>query len=69
MTHTYYIVSAVHEDEFEREELYGSYNRGDARYELQAEKEGWKADGYKLFAITTEERDEAPDPEVYPELY
>ncbi len=67
MSHTYYEVKAVFEGE--TEVLYGSFNPSDARYELQAEKEGWKAEGYKLFGIQSRQVKDAPDPEVYPELY
>lgn len=69
MSYPYYEVSAIIDGQFEREVLFGSYNQGDARYELQAEKESWKAEGYRVFAITNKQVEDAPDPSVYPELY
>ena len=63
----YFEVSGVIDGQ--REVLFGSYNPGEVRYELQVEKLNWRHDGYQYFQIDNKYVDEAPDREVYPELY
>ena len=54
----------------EREVLFGSFDKRDCTYELEAERESWKAEGYKKIKIVSRETQETPDPEVYgDELY
>ena len=50
------------------ESLYGSFDRLDCKYELEAEKTSWKADGYKKIKIVSRETSEKPDPTVYENL-
>ena len=45
--------------------LFGSYDRSDCVAEIEAEKEAWKAEGYRKIRIQSRETEEAPDPEVY----
>lgn len=45
--------------------LFGSFAKSDVRYELDAEKDSWKDQGYTALAIIPRETDEKPDPEVY----
>ncbi len=52
----------------EPEQLFGSFNRADCVYELDAERDSWKAEGYKAIKITSRETADTPDAEVYPEL-
>ena len=49
----------------ETEVLYGSFERNDCVYELDCERETWKADGYKKLKIVSRLTEETPDPEVY----
>ena len=54
----------------EREVLFGSFDKSDCKYELEAEREGWKAEGYKKIKLVVRETQETPDPDVYgEELY
>lgn len=61
---TYYEIKAINIDG-DDEILYGSFVKSEAQYELQAERDSWKADGYKCIAITSRDTDDQPDPEVY----
>ena len=45
--------------------LYGSYDRKDCVYELDAERESWKEEGYRKIKIESRQTTEAPDPVVY----
>ena len=63
---TYYIITAKFEGE--TEELFGSFDKNDCLYELEAEKESWKGDGYKSIKITSKKVKEEADTEVYPEI-
>ena len=47
------------------EVLYGSYLRQDCKDEIDAEREYWKADGYKAIKITSRECTDEIDEEVY----
>jgi hypothetical protein len=47
------------------EVLFGSYDRNDCKYEVEAERDSWKADGYKAIKITSREVDEDADGNVY----
>jgi len=60
----YYEIKAINIDG-DDEILYGSFSKSEAQYELQAERDSWKADGYKQIAITSRDTDDQPDPEVY----
>jgi len=62
---TYYEVIATHSGY--REVLFGSFAKKDCKYEVDAEKESWKDQGYTNITITPRETDESPDPSVYPE--
>ena len=66
--HTYYQVTAALRGEDETEVLFGSYDKQDCVYELDAEKESWKADGYVGFKIRSFKTTVAPDANVYPYL-
>lgn len=59
----YYEVTATIEGTVEV--LYGSYLRQDCKDEIDAEKESWKADGYKAIKITSRECTDEIDEEVY----
>jgi hypothetical protein len=60
---TYYEIQAKFEGEIEI--LFGSFDRSDCAYELEAEKESWKDQGYKQIKIVSRQTEESPDPEVY----
>lgn len=62
---TYYEVIATIEGN--QEILYGSYQRSDCVYELEAERDSWKADGYRGIKIQSRDTTEEPDEEVYSE--
>lgn len=47
------------------EKLYGSFDKSDCTYELDAERESWKAEGYKKFKIISKETADKPDKKVY----
>ena len=49
----------------DREILFGSFDRDDCKYELEAEKESWKDQGYKKIKLVSRETKETPDPKVY----
>lgn len=51
--------------EGEREVLFGSFDKRDCAYELEADRESWRAEGYKKLKIVSRETQETPDPEVY----
>ena len=50
---------------WERELLFGSYDRGDCVAEIAAEREGWTEEGYIKIRIQSRETEEAPDPATY----
>ena len=60
---TYYEITAKIDEQ--EEVLFGSFEKSDCTYELEAEKEGWKAEGFKSIKITSRKTEEAPDTEVY----
>lgn len=49
----------------ETEVMFGSFLKSEAQYELEAERDNWKADGYKKLRIKSRLTDQVPDPEVY----
>ena len=60
---TYYqVVAAI---DGEQEILFGSFVRSDCTYEIEAERDTWKGDGYKGIKIVPKEVEDTPDPEVY----
>lgn len=63
MSNTYYEITATIEGETEI--LFGSFVRSDCTFELDAERESWKDEGYKAIKITTRKTDDAPDMTVY----
>ena len=63
MSNTYYeLIGTI---DGESEILFGSFDREDCAYEQDAERDTWKADGYKGIKIVSREVAEEPDPEVY----
>jgi hypothetical protein len=61
---TYYEIKAVNIDG-DTEVLFGSFVKADVRYELDAEKDSWKGEGYKLIKIVSRTTTDTPDPDVY----
>ena len=59
----YYELNGRIDGEFEV--LFGSYFRGDCAYELSAERDSLKEQGYSSLYITTRRVETAPDAEVY----
>ena len=49
----------------EKEVLFGSFEKADCVYEIDAEKASWKDDGYKGIKIEIKETNDKPDLEVY----
>tara|TARA_B100000963_G_scaffold358374_1_gene382900 strand:+ start:879 stop:1109 length:231 start_codon:yes stop_codon:yes gene_type:complete len=65
-TYTYYEIKA--DIDGQTDTLWGSYSKADTVYEKQSETDSWRhEDGYKKIRIVTSQREEAPDPEVYPQ--
>ena len=62
-TYTYFQVMGKYQGTFEP--LFGSYVREDCEYELDAERESWRGEGYKNLSIVSRQVSAAPDPEVY----
>lgn len=60
---TYYEITG--EIDGETEVLFGSFDKSEVDYELKAERDGWKDQGYKKLTKTSREVNETPDPEVY----
>jgi len=60
---TYYEVVA--EFEGETEILFGSFVRADCVYEIDAERDSWKDEGFKKIRVVAKETTEAPGAEVY----
>ena len=50
------------------EVLFGSFDRIDCKYELEAEKTSWKTEGYKKITIVSRLTSDKPDPTVYKNL-
>jgi hypothetical protein len=46
-------------------ELFGSFDRSDCVYELEAERDQWKAEGYKGIKLASKMVQTEPDEEVY----
>ncbi len=49
----------------EKEIIFGSFIRAECKYELEAERESLKADGYKKLTIEAVETNDKPSAEVY----
>jgi|TARA_R110000823_G_scaffold211941_1_gene342163 hypothetical protein len=45
--------------------LYGSYIKNECEDEIDAEKDGWKKDGWKNIKIVSRLTEETPDIDVY----
>ena len=45
--------------------LFGSFDRSDCTYELDAERVSWRAEGFSALKIRVTETTEKPDPQVY----
>lgn len=60
---TYYEITAKIEGKDEI--LFGSFEKSDCTYEVQNEREGWKAEGFKSIKIVSRKTEEEPDTEVY----
>ena len=45
--------------------LYGSYDRSEATYELEAMRDSWKDEGYRGIKLRWRATDEAPDVGIY----
>ena len=60
---TYYTLTATIDGELEV--IFGSFVKADCEYELDAEKESLKDQGYKGFKIVAAESNETPDLKVY----
>ena len=60
----YYEVKALNIDG-QDEVLFGSFDRSDCTYEMQAERVSWKADGYTHISLTSRLTTDQPDPQVY----
>ncbi len=60
---TYYEITGKIDGETEL--LFGSFVRSDCTYELDAERDQWKDEGYKSLKITTRPTHDTPDPAVY----
>ena len=60
---TYYEITANIDGETEI--LFGSFDKSDCAYELDAEKESWKCEGFKSIKIVSRKTEEKPDAEVY----
>lgn len=49
----------------QEEILFGSFSRDDVRFELDAERDSWKDQGYTGITMGFSNTDDQPDPEVY----
>jgi len=59
----YHIITAKIDGQIE--ELFGSFDRTDCKYELEANKESWKDEGYKAIKISTKQVASEPSKEIY----
>lgn len=59
----YYEITAKFEGE--KELLFGSFIKADCLYELEAERDSWKGEGYKSIKLVSRETEEKPDTTVY----
>ena len=62
----YYEITAIIEGV--KEVLYGCFDKSNCIYEKEAEKDGWKDQGYKKIKIESREVEEMPDSEVYSDI-
>ena len=58
----YEIIGTLDQDDYI---LFGSFDREDCVFELDAEKDSMKAEGYKRIRMNVRLTSETPDPEVY----
>ena len=65
MRNKYYEVVATIDGDGEI--LFGSFVRSDCVFEIEAERQSWKAEGYKAIKIVSRDVDDAPDVDVYAE--
>lgn len=63
---TYYEVTATIDGQ--DEVLYGSFDRNECKYEIDAERDNWKEQGYKKIRITSRQTVDTPDSEVYADV-
>ena len=49
--------------------LFSSYDKEDCIYEIEAERDSWKGEGYKNIRIEKSLVTVGPDPEVYPHFF
>jgi len=61
---TYYEIKGTIRGE-EEEVLFGSYEKSDCTYELDALKSEWREEGYECIRIKSRKTEEEPDTEVY----
>lgn len=47
------------------EDLYGSYDKAEVKYELEAMRDAWKNEGYRGIRIVWTATEEAPDAGIY----
>ena len=45
--------------------LYGSYDKAEAEYELEATRDSWKDEGYRGIKLGWKATEEAPDAGIY----
>ncbi len=62
----YYEVTATIDGE--TEVMFGSYDREECLYEVEAERDHWKGQGYKKIKVGSRPVADAPDPEIYEEI-
>lgn len=60
---TYYEINATIDGQPEL--LFGSFVKSDCTYELDAERDSWKDQGYTSIKLTSRETDQEPDLDVY----
>ena len=60
---TYYEILAEHHGTTEI--MHGSFDKADCDYELEAEREGWKGEGYCRIRIVARETTHEADSDVY----
>ena len=63
MTYQYHTITGTYNGA--PEVLWGSYDKNECKYEIESERDGWKAEGLKAIKIVTSNTSEAPDPTVY----
>jgi hypothetical protein len=61
--YTYYKVQGTIDGQVEQ--LFGSYVKGHCTYELEAERDSWKDEGYKAIKIVSVKIEDAPMKGIY----